>query len=377
MPRDTRQEARQRLGHRIAGKYLLKRVLGVGGMGAVYAARHEFTERMVALKLLHANIAATHVHAQRFLQEATASAAIGHPGIAEVLDAGRDDDGGLYVAFELLEGQDLGAAISGRRVEPVRMLEIGLELIDALEAAHEKGFIHRDIKPANIFLLDQPFGPTSVKLLDFGIARRMGPSVRGDGLTQAGSVVGTPYYMSPEQMCGEAVDGRADLWALAVVLYYGLTGKLPFAGKSYVSLLTEMLRKGPPALPPRADVPAGVESVLKRALTTRLEDRFPSAAGMRMALKAVVPKSSPPADVPTPSASIPTPGRRTPAGRRTPPSDTAPSSPTTDAAPPWQQALEDIEGEIRAIEGRPPMAGPAAPGRRDFDERRPWFGKKR
>ncbi|MEO1334167.1 MAG: serine/threonine-protein kinase, partial [Myxococcota bacterium] len=289
MSKELRAEAERRLGHRIAGKYHLRDVLGVGGMGVVYAAWHQFTERMVALKLLHASIARTQTHAQRFLQEATASGAIGHPGIAEALDAGRDADGCLYVAFELLKGEDLGAAIVGGRASPLRVLEVSEEVLSALSAAHNEGFIHRDIKPANIFLLDQSKNNVRSKLLDFGIARRVRASGSSEGLTQAGAVVGTPYYMSPEQMCGEAVDGRADLWALAVVIYYGLTGDLPFQGRSYVALLTEMLRRGPPSLPRMDAIPHGAEAILKQALAPRIEDRFQSAGSMRIAISGILP----------------------------------------------------------------------------------------
>ena len=379
MSGDLREEAERRLGHRIAGKYHLRKVLGVGGMGVVYAAWHQFTERMVALKLLHAVIAAAQTHSQRFLQEATASGAIGHPGIAEVLDAGRESDGALYVAFELLEGEDLGAAIMNRRAPPTRMMKVALEVLDALEAAHDKGFIHRDIKPANIFLLDQPRSGMSVKLLDFGIARRVRSSGASDGLTQAGAVVGTPYYMSPEQMCGEAVDGRADLWALAVVLYYGITGSLPFQGRSYVALLTEMLRRGPPSLPAQGDLPDGVEAVVKRALAPRIEDRYPSATRMRDELARLMPDSTVSEAteqiVPEPTIAL---NRRTP---RTPASRNAVQVPQTRAEepsdatavdPPWRRALDDIEGEIQALKARQPTTAKPQSARRG----RSWFNRK-
>lgn len=361
-------------------------------MGAVYAAWHEFTERTVALKLLHSQVAEGRTHAQRFLQEATASSAIRHPGIAEVLDAGRDRDGSLYVAFELLEGEDLGAAIVGGRARPVRILRMAIEVLDTLQAAHTQGFIHRDIKPANIFLLSRSRDSTSVKLLDFGIARRVrsaavssglspaGPVV--EGLTQAGAVVGTPYYMSPEQMCAEAVDGRADLWALAVVMYYGLAGELPFQARSYVALLTEMLRGGPPPMPVHLSVPAGLEAVLQRALTPRIDDRYPSAAAMQTALQALLPSPGPDETEPA------TPGSTFTIGRRPPPSPTPPavgdpaSSPSTTAvAPRWRRALEDIEGEITAIEARQPtvMPAPKASGRSSPTpaRRRSWFTFKK
>ncbi|MEM7676776.1 MAG: serine/threonine-protein kinase [Myxococcota bacterium] len=369
MSKELRAEAERRLGHRIAGKYHLRDVLGVGGMGVVYAAWHQFTERMVALKLLHANIARTHTHAQRFLQEATASGAIGHPCIAEALDAGRDEDGCLYVAFELLKGEDLGAAIVAGRASPQRVLEVAEEVLSALSAAHNEGFIHRDIKPANIFLLDEPKNSVRSKLLDFGIARRVRASGGSEGLTQAGAVVGTPYYMSPEQMCGEAVDGRADLWALAVVIYYGLTGDLPFQGRSYVALLTEMLRRGPPSLPSVDAIPRGAEAILKRALAPRIEDRFQSAGSMRIAISGILPSSgsSDVTDRVIPEKTMPLSRRaQTPLTPQDPNISTRglradkPEYPTK-AEPPWRRALEDIEGEISKLRARQPTVSKPEP----------------
>ena len=369
MSRQLREEAAQRLGHRIAGKYHLREVLGVGGMGVVYAAWHQFTERMVALKLLHASIASTPTHAQRFLQEATASAAIQHAGIAEVLDAGREADGSLYVAFELLEGEDLGVAILERRAPPMRILEVAVEVLAALGAAHTKGFVHRDIKPANIYLLRAPRAGLGVKLLDFGIARRVRAAGVSDGLTQAGAVVGTPYYMSPEQMCGEAVDGRADLWALAVVMYYGLTGDLPFKGRSYVALLTEMLRGGPPPLPGSVDLPLGIGPFLQQALAARIEDRFQSAGEMQVNLRDLLPGPSRADETeriaPEPTMALP----RRPLESRAPGGTQSPTPhPSTTVDPPWQRALEDIEGEIVAIESRQPTG--ASPDRTTRENRR-------
>lgn len=349
---DTEQLARAaaaRIGQRIDGRYALQSVLGVGGMGAVYVALHRFTDRRVALKILHPRHAKG-ANLKRFLQEAKAAAHIAHPRVAPVLDAGQTEEGTLFMAMELLEGEDLGAAIRARRLTPEHLKQVGLQILDALDAAHDKGFVHRDIKPGNIFLRGRPEDPVDAWLLDFGIARRL--AAGANRLTQAGAVVGTPYFMSPEQMCGEAVDGRADLWALGVVMFYALTGSLPFRAEGYVGLLKEMLDSGPPS--PRVlrpEISPGLSDFVVRALAPHIEDRFASAGQMRGALEALevpagpAPSRSPrvgAAPVPAPEA---TPRRRGPA---------------TERPPAWSSALEAIEAEISSLEAPEPEAPPKA-----------------
>ena len=285
---ELKKEAQRRVGELVDDKYVLNRVLGVGGMGAVYEARHRFTERNVALKLLHPNFAKTAHYADRFSVEMKAAAAIGHRGLADVLDAGRTSDGELYAVFELLQGMDLGKAIRKGRVTPEILISTMVQILEALSVAHAKGFVHRDIKPANIFLTRTEEDLLEAKILDFGIARRV---VEDGGrnatkLTQAGAVLGTPYYMSPEQMAGEEVDGRADLWSVGVVMFFALAGDLPFRAQNYGALLTEMLNAGAASLADyRSDLPGRLVRAVDRSLSRQMQDRFGSADEMAAALR--------------------------------------------------------------------------------------------
>ena len=147
------ERAQERVGDQIAGRYRLLRLLGAGGMGAVYEALHEFTQRRVAVKLMHPHFARSAQAAERFVREARAPSSIGHPGIVEVLDGGRAEDGSLYLVLELLEGETLAARMRDRRMSPAELATIAIELLDALQAAHAAGFVHRDIKPENVFLV--------------------------------------------------------------------------------------------------------------------------------------------------------------------------------------------------------------------------------
>jgi serine/threonine protein kinase len=357
--RQREREASARVGTLVAGKYRLISVLGVGGMGAVFAAVHQLTERKVALKLLHPHLAGE-VNVQRFLQEAKASALIEHPRVAQVLDAGEVEGGSLYLAMEHLQGEDLGARIRAGGTPPALMLEVGIQVLEALEAAHAKRLIHRDIKPANLFLVRTPDGAVDARVLDFGVARRLDPAARR--LTQAGGVVGTPYFMSPEQMCGEAVDGRADLWALGVVLYYGLAGFLPFRNESYVDLLKDMLRSGPPDLcVAQPELDPRLAAAVEVALAPKLEDRYPDAPSMRAALVAL--RSTRLERLEQATLRI--------AEREARTALVTPRPPPAAPAPRWAGALDALDHESEALEGKRP-APPAPPPPRGW-----WpFGKK-
>lgn len=343
-----KEYAEAQLGRLLVGKYRLLSVLGVGGMGSVFLAVHEFTDRKVALKVMHPQLARG-VNVQRFLREAKASAQIQHPRVAQVLDAGEDPEDGLYLAMEYLEGEDLGQHIRRGRLSSQVVTQVGLQALEALEVAHGRGFVHRDIKPGNLLLVTGPAEVVDTRVLDFGVARRAAPSQAR--LTQAGHVVGTPYFMSPEQMCGEEVDGRADLWGLGVVMYYALSRTLPFSNASYVDLLGDMLRTG--AAPVNVHVPevhSGLAAVLQTALAPRIEDRYPDAAQMRAALVAL---------------------EVTPRPLRVP--DPVPAGPRGDKSTPppaWAPPLEALEAEIQALEAKRPVAAPEPP--------RTWwpFGKK-
>ncbi len=242
---DLPESVVQRVGTTIADRYRLIRVLGVGGMGAVYEAHHVFTHRRVALKLLRSEQAFSTDAASRFLQEARAPSSIGHPNIVEVLDAGVDPSVGMYLALELLEGEDLGAAVERDGIDLRTLLEVASQILSALAAAHAAGFVHRDIKPENVFVTRDASGAVRARLLDFGIVRRVSAD---RGLTSTGTVLGTPLYMSPEQARGEHVDARSDLWSMGAMLFHALSGSAPFDGSNVNVVLVALLTSAPPSL---------------------------------------------------------------------------------------------------------------------------------
>jgi len=232
----------------VAGLYVIDGPLGEGAMGAIFRARTQTTGRPVAIKFLHPDHARDGESLARFHQEAHVATSIGHPGIVEVLDVGVNEQGAPFLVMELLEGQSFAAL---RR--PHEQLGVGLvayvacSVLSALGAAHRAGVVHRDLKPENVFLVDRAGAMPAVKLLDFGISRvlkvEQGPPVR---LTQTGTILGTPFYMSPEQAQGQGdVDHRADLYAMGVMLYEALTGQLPIEAKNYNRLLVAVLTETP------------------------------------------------------------------------------------------------------------------------------------
>jgi len=292
--------AEQRVGTSVGGRYDLVALIGVGGMGAVYEAEHRVTRRRVAVKLLKTGLDWSRELVERFLREAQAAAAIGHPGIVDVLDAGEEPDGSLFVVTELLEGETLGARIE--RSRPMALGEaigIATDVLGALAAAHAKGIVHRDVKPDNVFLSRSRDGSIVVKLLDFGIAKR----VAGDGksVTQSGAALGTPLYMSPEQVRGEKdLDARSDVWAVGVMLYECVTGRPPFEGESgnlvWLAILT---KRHAPARTLRRHVPKALGEAIDRALAKDRRKRFASATDLRSALAACL--AALPEEAPAPS----------------------------------------------------------------------------
>jgi serine/threonine-protein kinase len=278
-------EVTGRLGSVVADKYELLRVLGVGGMGAVYEARHLFTNRLVALKLLHGDGAKSEAYGARLLVEARAASSVGHPSIVDVLDAGRTEDGSPYIVLELLTGADLDTALYENRISTTEMVAIGVQILEALAAAHAAGIVHRDIKPDNVFLTKNERGDARVKLLDFGLAK--GITAGSDGWkTVAGIVVGTPDYMSPEQARGDPVDARTDLWSTGVLLFRGLAGRTPFVAENYNRLMQQILTTpAPPLREIRPDLPDTILAVVDRALQRDLGRRWQTAREMADALR--------------------------------------------------------------------------------------------
>ncbi len=263
----------------LAGLYELEDELGAGGMAVVYAARDLRHRRDVAIKVLRPELAAA-LGAQRFLREIETSAGLRHPGIVPLFDSG-DADGILYYVMPLVEGETLRARLEREGRLPVEdALRIASEVADALAYAHGRSIVHRDVKPENILLEDG-----RAVVTDFGIARCL-DGVGTSGLTVAGLAVGTPAYMSPEQVAGESqLDGRADLYGLACVLYEMLTGRPPFAGASLARLHVQHLAETPPPVNVlRPAVPAAVAAAIDRALAKAPGDRFASTTAFARAL---------------------------------------------------------------------------------------------
>jgi serine/threonine-protein kinase len=224
----------------VAGKYRLVRLLGQGGMGVVWEAHSDALDIRVAIKLIHQN-AADNEEQKRLLIEAKAAARLVDPGVVRVFDCGETLNGEPYVVMEFLEGADLASYLDERgRFLPIEAVRTLLPIVRALGTAHAANIVHRDVKPENVFLTQSATGEVQPKLVDFGIARML-DAPWAKRLTQAGSALGSPNYMSPEQARGEEVDRRTDLWAICVVLYEAVTGQLPFDGDSYNALMYAVL----------------------------------------------------------------------------------------------------------------------------------------
>ncbi len=275
----------------VEGRYRIHGVLGRGGMCAVYRAEQLSTGRIVAMKVLPVELAATPELVARFEREATIGRRIEHPHVVAILDSGRLHDGSLYLVMELLEGRSLADVLERGAVDPARALELSAQMLSALEAAHLLGITHRDVKPDNIMLIERD-GRELAKLVDFGIASNDRAAFK---LTVAGVAFGTPEYISPEMAMGLAVDPRADLYSLGIVLFELLTGRLPFAHKDMKRLLQAHVYENPPsprAIAPGARISEALEAVILRAIAKLPEQRFGSADEMRKALLACVPHRS-------------------------------------------------------------------------------------
>jgi serine/threonine-protein kinase len=278
---------------RVANRYVIKKILGEGGMGTVYEAEHLGLGRMVAVKVLNATQAKKVVAVKRFEQEARAAGAIGHPNICEVYDMGTLPDGCPFLVMEKLDGETLADRIATHGGLPVaEVLDIMIQVASGLEAAHDRGVLHRDIKPENVFLAKRVGALDIAKLLDFGVSKFVRGNPAGEeelNLTRTGMVMGTPYYMSPEQARGERnLDARVDIYACGVVLYEALTGKRPFVAPNYNALLLQIITVAPRRMADlRGDVPPAVEAVVMRAMARSKVDRPETAAMLRRELSTV------------------------------------------------------------------------------------------
>lgn len=281
------------VGATLAGRYLIVRRIGEGGMGAVYEARHSIIGKRVAVKVLLEKFLTKSDFVARLLQEARLASAIGHEHIVDVTDFGTTDDGRAFVAMEFLDGESLAQLVMREAPLPVeRSLRIARQVASALGAAHAKGIVHRDVKPENVYLIrrgDADF----VKVVDFGISKAVkqgqGDETPDYRLTHTGLLLGTPLYMSPEQARGdEDLDHRVDVWAMGVMLYECLTGEVPFRANNYLGIISQVLTHTalpPSKLRPELGIPEAVEAVVMRAMEKDRGRRYAAMADVEQDLE--------------------------------------------------------------------------------------------
>jgi serine/threonine protein kinase len=271
----------------IAAKYRIERLIARGGMGAVYAATHLVSGKRVALKWMLPTLGQISGARERFIGEACATARIDHPNIVDIYDVG-NDGGSVYLVMEYLHGETLADRLERESVPTYEAIGLLMPALRGVAAAHAHGVIHRDLKPDNIFLCRTAEGePLEPKVLDFGISKITGPESRDHSLTRSGAVLGTPYYMSPEQVRGARdVDERADVYAFGVMLYEALTGQRPFDAETYNQLILKIATEAPVAmgsLNPAVDV--RLVAIVERAMAREPLLRFPSIEALALALE--------------------------------------------------------------------------------------------
>jgi len=292
------------IGRNVAGKYAIESLLGTGAMGSVYAARHATLDTVVAVKVLHKNLATDAAFAERFHREAKSASRLHHPNVIQVIDFGREPDGLFYIAMEYVDGVDLFQTL--QREWPLndrRLGDIVCQILSGVAAAHDIGIVHRDLKPENVIVtraLDDEGRPQELaKVCDFCIAKfdepgRAPPSGGTERtLTTSGLLLGTPQYMSPEQCRGDALDARTDVYSVGIILYQMLTGRLPFQAQTTVDVVIQQVTEEP--VPPSKVYPGvspALEAVCLRALRKLPEERYASAREMRAGIRAVM--DSPP-----------------------------------------------------------------------------------
>lgn len=284
-------------GDMIAGKYRVERVLGEGGMGFVVQAMHVQLEERVAIKFLLPQALAHEEAVARFAREARASVKIKSEHVARVSDVGTLDNGAPYMVMEFLEGQDLAAVVRGSGALTISTaVEYILQALEAIAEAHANGIVHRDLKPANLFLIRRADGSPCVKVLDFGISKMTSPGDSGSdlGMTRTHAIMGSPLYMSPEQLSSTRdVNAQADIWSIGTILYEFVTGRVPFQADT-MPQLCGMILQDPVTSPKvhRADLPAGLEAVILRCLEKDRSQRFQNVAELAMALSPYAPRAA-------------------------------------------------------------------------------------
>jgi serine/threonine-protein kinase len=274
----------------LEGAYRLVRLIGQGGMGAVYEAVQLRLKKRVAIKLMAQTAVSDQISIARFHREAEVTSKLGHPHLVNVVDFGTAESGQPYMVMEYLEGEDLDQRLRRcKRLPPETVAHIVAQTASALGAAHAQDVVHRDMKPGNVFLLNVPGEPEFVKVLDFGISKIKAANAKR--LTSDRMVVGTPYYMSPEQATGRAddVDHRTDQWALACIAWEALRGRPPFIADDVTAVMYQITRLDPPSLCKEVpDLRPEAEEVLRRALSKRHVDRYPSIREFARTFQSVV-----------------------------------------------------------------------------------------
>jgi len=283
-----------RIGTVLAERYRIHSLIGEGGMGKVYQAEHVLMRKRLAVKVLHRELSAVPELVARFEREAMAAAHIEHENVAAATDFGKLSDGSVFLVLEFIEGRCLRDELANGAMPPQRALHIGRQIAAALGSAHALGIVHRDLKPENVMLVEKGGDTDFVKVLDFGVAKvplAEDPATGGRSITKTGMVFGTPEYMAPEQALGQQLDGRADLYALGVMLFEMISGVRPFAGDSKVSLMGQQLAKPAPKMSERVPgltVPPEVEHIVHRLLEKEASKRMRSANDVVTGIGAII-----------------------------------------------------------------------------------------
>jgi serine/threonine-protein kinase len=279
------ERAQDLIGKVVDGRYRVERIVGRGGMGTVYACRHVVVGKPFAMKVLRPGIERSEEILQRFIREAQAANAVQSRHICEMTDFGQLSNGAFYVVMELLDGMSLTRALRESLLNRKNLKHIFIQIAETLHRAHKASIIHRDLKPDNVVLVNDEGDPHFVKLVDFGIAKMV--QSKASNLTETGVILGTPYYMSPEQARGDELDHRSDIYALGVMMYRAFTGRLPFVADTAMGVLTRHLTEKP-ELPSRlAEIDPALERLILRCLEKKAIDRFQTMADVSTALRAV------------------------------------------------------------------------------------------
>ncbi len=371
-------EIPSREGETLKGKYLLLERLGVGGMGEVYRARNTLLDRVVAIKVLHADLAKNKQVVQRFTREAKAANVVRHRNIVDVLDIDQDETGLSFIVQEYLEGEDFGVSLEDRggSMPAIEALDILIPVAEAVGVAHDKGLVHRDLKPENIYLARVDNGVVP-KILDFGISKisveaeiAEKPAASGDApknvrLTAAGQAMGTPAYMSPEQIRDPStVDARTDVWAIGVMLYEAASGRLPFDAETLGDLFVEICTREPPPLDRIVpDAPKEFAQVARRCLRPEPTARYADAKALAKALARCRDHMSATAEPSAQLASSSPPGVGDP-GSDAPPREAAlaASHPAAASTPPLELELDVPRSGPPGTSSAPPRRGSVSPG---------------